>query len=146
MNEYGIELFGSDGRLIYSSNLKTLRVVKSGIVSPSILGWGITETITFPAMDEQPQLFVRLLGGYHLRIYDSVLVPPDTPGWPYPKWDVTEDIYLPYVGPFNKNSAGKYVSFSAGTYLYRTNVYRQQDNPRFGTWGLIPAFPYTVFK
>lgn len=146
MSTYGIELFGSDGRLIYSSNRKTLRVVKSGVVFPSELGWGNTETITFPAMDEQPQLFVRLLGGYHLRIYTSELVPPDIPGWPGLKWDVTEEIYLPYVGPFNKNSEGKYVSFSVGTHLVEINIYRQQDTPQFGVWGWIPPLPYTVFK
>ena len=146
MSRYGIELFGRDGRLIYSSDRKTLRVVKSGIVNPAILGWGETETITFPPMDEPPQLFVRLLGGYHYRVYDSILVPPDNPFWPNPKWDVTEDIYLPYVGPFNKNSAGKYVSFSVGTYLYKSYFYPQQSVPRVGTEGWIPPFPYTVFK
>lgn len=84
-----MEVFDSNGRLIFTTRRKTLRVHAFGNVVTSG-----TTTVFFDPLDEKPELFIGNPG-----IFQTT----NTPGGTF--------IISPLAGPFGKTNQGKYDRF-----------------------------------
>ena len=90
---FGLEVFGPNGEVVFTSEKKTPMVHAYGVVT--VNGTGDVKTIVFDPTDEQPELFVGNAG---------IWLPVFT-GAPNIR------LYCPFGGLLEKDAEGKYYSF-----------------------------------
>lgn len=84
---YGVQLWNQVGDLVYDSRQKTLRVLRSGLVTFTSVGQ--TFLITFPPQTAQPEAFLCDMGCWYSTMTYSK---------------------SPVIGKFQKDAQGRYVS------------------------------------
>lgn len=142
MSDYGIEIFNSLGELVFSSDRRTVQILKAGTVS---LDWGWdVKYIEFTPVAERPQIFAQTTGRYNIyadnfRYWD----PFGTGGYLY---DVDWWRMAPVVRMFEKNQNGLYYRIPIGAvnmYLWNSAVGRTTPGSNSGE--AFDNIPYVIF-
>lgn len=143
MSNYGIEIFNSLGELVFSSDRRTVQILKAGTVS---LGWGWNGVyVEFEPVVERPQIFAQTTGRYNIyahniQYYDYIIGAE--------VYDIDWWRMAAFVGPFQKNSQGLYYRIRIGSqnmYKWRDSVYRSRT-PGANSGNPLDNIPYVIFK
>ena len=141
MSNYGIEIYNSAGQLVYSSEYKIPRVLATGVVRVPA-SYGRTTTVNFPPVSVRPQLSAEVTGAHYVIESDIIYIPPDPPWYPLPRYESHRRLYYPFIGAFQRDSAGYFSSITFGTYLVNEWTEYIIVPP---IEGFIPNIKYTIF-
>ncbi len=136
MSEYGLELFDASGELIWSSDYRTLRIIKAGTVSLE-KKTDAEAVITFPPVTERPQIIAQTTGRYWRDVYRFT--------WPEPGFPEGIEVtsLAAYVGAFEKNAEGKYYMVKIIVRMAYWNEYYHEWIASHGTG--FENIPYVIF-
>jgi len=143
MSSYGIEIFDASGKLVFSSERRTVQILQAGHFTLD-WDWFATATVTFPPVSKRPQIYAQLAGRTNVWANNSgPYYDWDTGGL---VWDVDWYQMYPTVGPFKKNSDGKYnaITFSnRAAFLLRREFGRPAPGANSGQQ--FKDIPYVIF-
>lgn len=114
---YGLEIYNSQNKKIFTSEIPTLQIIDYGQFTLSQDN-GFEQTINFPPTTKKPKIWIEEVG-YYWGLYTGTTV----------------FIHKPTIGDLAKNSNGEYISFTGAVDV----VSSMNGNTSIGT-----ELPWTI--